>query len=55
MILPQEFIVFPDEKGEVAMVVLPLLVQAKAGLCSHKDFVEIIHFCEYNSQKFILK
>lgn len=31
-----------DEKAEVAMAVLPLLLQAKAGVCSHKDFVEFI-------------
>ncbi|XP_068747230.1 sterile alpha motif domain-containing protein 3-like isoform X1 [Montipora capricornis] len=31
-----------DEKAEVAMAVLPLLLQAKSGVCSHKDFVEFI-------------
>ena len=39
MILPEVLIVFPDEKAEVAMAVLPLLLQAKAGVCTHKHFL----------------
>ena len=41
-ILPLVLFVFPDEKAEVAMAVLPFLLQAKAGACQHKDFVEFI-------------
>lgn len=42
MILPQALIVFVDEKAEVAMAVLPFLLQANAGACNHRDFVEFI-------------
>ena len=56
MILPEVLIVFPDEKAEVAMAVLPLLLQAKAGVCSHKHFfVEFLSVNFYNSLKLILK
>ncbi|XP_068674763.1 uncharacterized protein [Montipora foliosa] len=30
------------EKAEVAMAVLPLLLQGKSGMCKHTDFVEFI-------------
>ena len=30
---------FPGEKAEVAMAVLPLLLQGKSGMCKHTDFV----------------
>lgn len=30
------------EKAEVAMAVLPLMLQAKTGACQHEDFVEFI-------------
>ena len=33
---------FPGEKAEVAMAVLPLLLQGKSGMCKHTDFVEFI-------------
>ena len=33
---------FPGEKAEVAMAVLPLLLQGKSGKCKHIDFVEFI-------------
>ena len=33
---------FPGEKAEVAMALLPLLLQGKSGMCKHTDFVEFI-------------
>ena len=30
------------EQAEVAMAVLPLLLQTKAGACRHKDFVQFV-------------
>lgn len=30
------------EKAEVAMAVLPLMLQARTGACQHEDFVEFI-------------
>ena len=30
------------EKAEVAMAVLPLMLQARTGACQHEDFVKFI-------------
>ena len=30
------------EKAEVAMAVLPLILEARTGACQHEDFVEFI-------------
>ena len=36
------FSVILDEKAEVAMAVLPFVIQPRAGTCNHKDFLEFI-------------
>ena len=36
------FPVILDEKAEVAMAILPFVIQPSAGTCNHKDFLEFI-------------
>ena len=45
------------EQAEVAMAVLPLLLQTKAGACRHKDFVQfvLVSFIHFFSMQVLQK